>query len=129
MWIDTHCHLDAAEFDVDRDAVVRRARDAGVSRMVLPAVQAADFQRVRELAHVFDAAYALGIHPLESGFPFEFRCFAKANGTDLSALDQQPACPARLVRCEKTGVMDQKALLGAGHADFTSTAWPVRSDS
>ena len=64
MWTDTHCHLDAPEFDADRAAVVRRARAAGVTRCVLPAVRAADFDRVRELAHEFDAAYALGIHPL-----------------------------------------------------------------
>ena len=64
MWIDTHCHLDAPEFAADCDAVVRRARAAGVVQLVLPAVQAADFERVRALAHAFDAAYALGIHPL-----------------------------------------------------------------
>ena len=63
-WIDTHCHLDAAEFDPDRAAVVERARAAGVRQLVLPAVQAADFDRVRELAHAVDGAYALGIHPL-----------------------------------------------------------------
>ncbi|MGA0611764.1 TatD family hydrolase [Caldimonas sp. KR1-144] len=63
-WIDTHCHLDAAEFDADRDAVVARARAAGVELMVLPAVAPFDFERVRELAERHDAAYALGIHPL-----------------------------------------------------------------
>ena len=63
-WIDTHCHLDAPEFDADRAAVVERARAAGVSRLVLPAVERANFDRVRELAHDCDGAYALGIHPL-----------------------------------------------------------------
>ena len=50
MWIDSHCHLDAAEFDVDRDAVIARARAAGVSQIVLPAVEADNFDTVRLLA-------------------------------------------------------------------------------
>ena len=63
-WIDTHCHLDAPEFDADRPAVIARARDAGVALQVLPAVTADNFERVRELAHAEGLAYALGIHPL-----------------------------------------------------------------
>jgi TatD DNase family protein len=62
-WIDTHCHLDAAEFDADRDAVAARAREAGVA-LVLPAVAVANFDAVRALAQRHDAVYALGIHPL-----------------------------------------------------------------
>ena len=64
VWIDSHCHLDAPEFDADRDAVAARARAAGVSGMLLPAVEPANFDAVRELAHRHDVAYALGIHPL-----------------------------------------------------------------
>ena len=64
VWIDTHCHLDAPEFDADREAVVGRARAAGVGLLVLPAVEAAHFERVRALAHAHGCAYALGIHPL-----------------------------------------------------------------
>jgi TatD DNase family protein len=64
MWIDTHCHLDACEFAADTDAVVARARAAGVQRMVLPAVARSNLAVVRELAHHVNAAYALGIHPL-----------------------------------------------------------------
>jgi TatD DNase family protein len=64
MWIDTHCHLDAPEFDADRDAVVARARTALVHMLVLPAVEAAHFEQVRQLAHRHGLAYALGIHPL-----------------------------------------------------------------
>jgi TatD DNase family protein len=67
MWIDTHCHLDAAEFDADRDAARVRARAAGVARLVLPAVEVANFERVCELAHAHGDAYALGIHPLYTG--------------------------------------------------------------
>ncbi|MDH4288108.1 MAG: TatD family hydrolase [Aquincola sp.] len=64
QWIDSHCHLDAAEFDTDRDAVLARARSAGVSMQVLPAVAVANFDVVRRLAHEAGLAYALGIHPL-----------------------------------------------------------------
>ena len=64
MWIDSHCHLDAPEFDADRDAVLARARAAGVGMLVLPAVEASGFEAVRALAHEHGLAYALGIHPL-----------------------------------------------------------------
>ncbi|BAL95506.1 TatD family hydrolase [Rubrivivax gelatinosus] len=67
MWVDTHCHLDAAEFAADRDAVVARARAAGVVLQVIPAVEAANFDAVRELAQRHGLAYALGIHPLYVG--------------------------------------------------------------
>ncbi len=64
MWIDSHCHLDAAEFDADRDAVIARARAAGVTRIVIPAVERANFDVVRRLAATHGFGYALGIHPL-----------------------------------------------------------------
>ena len=64
MWTDSHCHLDAPEFAVDRDAVVARARAAGVAQIVLPAVAQGNFAVVRQLAHAHGLGYALGIHPL-----------------------------------------------------------------
>jgi TatD DNase family protein len=79
MWIDTHCHLDAPEFDADRAAVVARARAAGVGCMVMPAVAAAHFDAVRALAHEHGLAYALGIHPLYVG---------QARESDLELLAQ-----------------------------------------
>ena len=63
-WIDSHCHLDAAEFDADRDAVLARARAAGVAMLVLPGVAVAGFAALIALAHRHGLAYALGIHPL-----------------------------------------------------------------
>ncbi len=63
-WIDSHCHLDAPEFDADRDAVLARAHAAGVTMLVLPAVSVASFDAVRGLAVRDGLAYALGIHPL-----------------------------------------------------------------
>lgn len=63
-WTDTHCHLDAPEFDADREAVVQRAREAGVGLIVIPAVSPQTFAPARDAAHRFGGAYALGIHPL-----------------------------------------------------------------
>ena len=76
-WIDTHCHLDAAEFAADRDQVVRRARSADVSQIVLTAVNIGNLDAVRELAHRHGFAYALGIHPL---------CVDVADDSDLGRL-------------------------------------------
>src|SRR5262249_48515061 len=64
MWIDTHCHLDAEEFDADRDAVVARARAAGVSMMVIPPGHVDHFAKASQVAHHYGFAYALGLHPL-----------------------------------------------------------------
>lgn len=65
MLIDTHIHLDAAEFDTDRSAVIAQAQDAGVGRFIIPAVKAGNFACVAELAaDLPGSAFALGIHPL-----------------------------------------------------------------
>jgi TatD DNase family protein len=64
QWIDSHCHLDAPEFSVDRAAVLKRAQDAGVNLCVMPAVQAKDFTALQAMAKSFHQPYALGIHPL-----------------------------------------------------------------
>lgn len=79
MWIDTHCHLDAREFEADVDAVRRRAAAAGVTHCVLPAVAPWNFDAVRELARRHGDSYALGIHPL---------CTGDAGDGDLELLDR-----------------------------------------
>ncbi len=79
VWIDTHCHLDAPEFAPDVAAVRQRAAEAGVARCVIPAVAAAHFDAVRDLAHRFGDCYALGIHPLFT---------PAATEDDLARLDQ-----------------------------------------
>lgn len=63
--VDTHCHLDAAEFDADRDAVVERARAAGVDRQVIPAVGADGWSGLRALCARHQGLYpAYGLHPV-----------------------------------------------------------------
>ncbi len=83
MLIDTHCHLDAAEFDGDRDAVIARARVAGVKVFVVPAVTAAGFDGLDMLADATPGmARAFGLHPMT---------IDTAQATDLDHLAQRLA--------------------------------------
>lgn len=83
MLIDTHCHLDACDFDADRDQMLTRARMAGVQAFVVPATDAGSFERVEALAGRHrDIAPALGIHPLYVN---------EASAADLELLDERLA--------------------------------------
>jgi TatD DNase family protein len=98
MWIDTHCHLDAAEFDADRDWVRQAARQAGVTLCVIPSVHRAHWSDVAQLAERHGDAYALGIHPLY---------VPQAQESDLLALDQalhERAGDPRLVAVGEIGL-------------------------
>lgn len=64
MFIDTHCHLDAPEFRPAGLAIRAEAARHQVGMCVLPAVEVANFEAVRALAHAGGDSYALGIHPL-----------------------------------------------------------------
>ena len=65
MWIDTHCHLDAAEFDEGAAVVASAAQAAGVKLIVIPAVERANFARCAQLGQTLpNTCYALGIHPM-----------------------------------------------------------------
>lgn len=65
MLIDTHCHLDAAEFDADRDDIAQQAINVGIAKIVIPAVACGNFDAVITLCNQHkNCAYALGIHPM-----------------------------------------------------------------
>lgn len=98
FWIDTHCHLDAAEFLPDVASVRARAAAAGVLHCVLPSVAVGNFAAVRRLAHQFSDSYALGIHPL---------CVPDAQEADLETLDAELALrtsDSRLVAVGEIGL-------------------------
>lgn len=120
-WVDTHCHLDAAEFAPDREAVIAAASSAGVGCIVVPAVDAASWAAVQQLAtaqqlakaqaavhtdtsarthaHTHTPAthihFALGIHPMYVDH---------AQDADLAALRQQLEGNAAVVAVGEIGL-------------------------
>lgn len=63
--IDSHCHLDACEFDADRARVLARARHAGIVAQIIPAVTAAAWPKLEQLcADQMDLHPAYGLHPM-----------------------------------------------------------------
>jgi len=64
--VDTHCHLGDAAFDDDRDAVVARARAAGVGHAVIVAESAAATEGARRLAAAYGWSATAGVHPHEA---------------------------------------------------------------
>ena len=66
-WFDTHCHIDGTEFDADRETVIRRAREAGVAKLLVPAIDLASSERIVSLCTQYpDCLYPMvGLHPEE----------------------------------------------------------------
>jgi TatD DNase family protein len=68
-WVDTHCHLDAPEFNSALREIVSRAANNGVKAILLPTVQASDWGLAKNLVSQYSnqipgLVYTLGIHPL-----------------------------------------------------------------
>jgi TatD DNase family protein len=87
MWIDTHCHLDAPEFERTLLEVIQSAAEKNVQAILLPAVKVGDCQHVRELAKEYSQlipglVYTLGIHPLYTN---------QAQEGDIAILEQEVA--------------------------------------
>lgn len=65
FFIDTHCHLDAAEFHADRDAEYARAIAGGVTTLVIPAVSRDNFAAVAAACERYPGCLpAWGLHPM-----------------------------------------------------------------
>ncbi|MEJ2576655.1 MAG: TatD family hydrolase [Gammaproteobacteria bacterium] len=63
--IDTHCHLDVAEFDADRAQVIAAARAAGVGEVVVPGIFRDEWDAVEALCATDSGLHpALGLHPV-----------------------------------------------------------------
>jgi TatD DNase family protein len=95
MLVDSHCHLDFADFAAERDAVVARARAAGVGTMLTIATRLDQFQGVRSIAEAYpDIWCSVGVHPHEAAD------HAALSSADLARLAAHP----RVVGIGETGL-------------------------
>lgn len=84
-WVDTHCHVDAPEFNDVLPRIISGAADKGVKAILLPTVQASDWDPAKTLANQYGnqipgLVYTLGIHPLYIN---------RAQESDIGALKNQ----------------------------------------
>ena len=94
--IDTHTHLDFEMFDDDRAQVIARARNAGVERIVVLGVHAANWQRVWQLACDEPSVHAaLGLHPVFLESTRTPTCSSCATGWSVCAASLSSAPSAR----------------------------------
>ena len=87
MLIDTHCHLDFPDFAPERDAIVSRAREAGVGRMITISTHVDRFPTYAGIAEAYDNVFCtVGTHPHHAHDTPE------ASAAELVALAQHPKC-------------------------------------
>jgi TatD DNase family protein len=96
MLVDSHCHLDFPDYAGERDAVVARARQAGVGTILTISTRLSAFARVREIAEAFEDVYCtVGVHPHEAD--------AEAGTTDVQGLIAFSAHP-KVIGFGETGL-------------------------
>jgi len=63
--IDTHCHLDVTDFDLDRDQVINHCHEQGISKIIVPAIESKTWDKLLDLCKAEKGLYpALGLHPV-----------------------------------------------------------------
>ena len=87
MLIDSHCHLDFPDFEAERDAVVARARAAGVGRMITISTRIDKVEEVRAIAERYDDVFfTIGTHPHQAHLDPE------VPAERIAALASHPRC-------------------------------------
>ena len=66
MIIDTHTHLDNEKYYNDLDEVIKRAKENGVEKFIIPAANPKDIKRAVEISEKYEDVYfAVGVHPID----------------------------------------------------------------
>ncbi len=108
---DTHCHLDFNKFDEDRPAVIQRAMDAGITRMLIPALDLDSSRAGIKLAETYANIFvAVGFHPTdldkwrESSIEDLRNLIMESSGAPLERQEQAPAPNNKIVAIGEIGL-------------------------
>jgi len=108
---DTHCHLDFNKFDEDRPAVIQRAMDAGITRMLIPALDLDSSRAGIKLAEAHANIFvAVGFHPTdldkwrESSIEDLRNLIMESSGSPLERQEQAPAPHNKIVAIGEIGL-------------------------
>jgi TatD DNase family protein len=67
MIVDTHCHLDDNRYDEDIDIVIKRAREKGIGKFIIPGADPKTLERAIEISERYESVYfAVGVHPYDA---------------------------------------------------------------
>lgn len=86
MIIDTHCHLDDTRYDDDLDEVLKRAKEQGVGKFIIPGADPKTLKRAVEISEKYEDVYfSVGVHPYDAEY---------YDKTHLEKFVQHPKCIA-----------------------------------
>ena len=70
--IDTHAHIYLPEFDEDREKVINRARDKGIHKILMPAIDSSTHEKMLDIEKEFDGCISMiGLHPCSVNAHFD----------------------------------------------------------
>ena len=73
MLVDSHCHLDFPDFNGEHDALIERARAAGVARIVSISTRLRKFESLRNIVEKYDDVFcSVGTHPYHAAEERDF---------------------------------------------------------
>jgi TatD DNase family protein len=110
MFTDTHCHLDLNKFDEDREAVIQRALDAGLTRILIPALDYGSALAGIRLAEAHPNIFAaVGFHPTDletwdDESVGKLRSLMESSGLPLEAQERAPALQRKIVAVGEIGL-------------------------
>lgn len=114
-FIDCHCHLSASEFDADRDEVIKRAKENGVSAIVVVTEFSRQFDKTLQLCskHKGFLFPCIGIHPVQEVVDSEF---------------SRSSCPKDLENLKSTIKQSREELVGVGEVGLDFTPRYIKSN-